>query len=171
MQDPDAEHENSDAGTDTDTDTGMQLIFRIDGDVFAISVTYVHEILDPQEMTPVPNASPFSPNLINVRGAVVPVIDIHFRLGLTQNVACDTRRTIVFEHPIDGVPQKLAFCADSVEKVVECDLSTLEPVPSLGAVWPKNYLRGAFRYDGEIVILLDTDIIFAPNITTAVEAA
>jgi purine-binding chemotaxis protein CheW len=163
MQDSDTDLENADAG--------MQLIFRIDGDVFAISVTYVHEILDPQDMTPVPNANPFAPNLINVRGAVVPVIDLHFRLGFTQNKDCKTRRTIVFEHPVDGVPQKLAFCADSVEKVVECDFNALEPVPSLGAVWPKNYLRGAFRYDSEIVILLDTDIIFAPNITNAVEAA
>ena len=146
-----------------DTKTGMLLIFRLDGEAFAISVTWVHEILDSQVPTPVPNAGPLAPGLINVRGVVVPVIDIRYRLDLAPAPAVTSGRTIVFEHPIDGTPQKLAFSADSVEQVIEYDLSSIERVPDLGAVWPQNYLRGAIRHNSELIVLLETETIFAPT--------
>ncbi|MDE4133899.1 chemotaxis protein CheW [Phaeobacter sp. QD34_3] len=156
--------------TQETSNTGMLLIFRLDGEAFAISVTWVHEILDPQRATPVPNAGPFAPGLINVRGAVVPVIDIRHRLGLAPGASEDDGRMIVFEHPIECTPQKLAFCADSVEQVIEYDRSSMEQVPQLGAAWPQAYLRGAIRDNGELVILLETETTFAPAADRSVAA-
>ncbi|MFT6103950.1 MAG: purine-binding chemotaxis protein CheW [Paracoccaceae bacterium] len=140
----------------------MLLIFRLEGEAFAISVSWVHEILDPQDPTPVPNAGPFSPGLINVRGVVVPVINVRHRLAMGPAKRLETTRMIVFEHPVDGVPTKLAFSADSVEDVLENDMMNIRKIPELGAIWPPEYLKGAIRNNGELVVLLDTETLFAP---------
>ncbi len=140
----------------------LLLIFRLEGEAFALSVSWVHEILDAQPWAPVPNSGPFAPGLINVRGAVVPVIDIRHRLGLPPARSERTGRMIVFEHVIDCVSHKLAFNADSVEQVIECDLASLEPVPPLGTSWPQECLRGVVRNGDELVILLETETTFAP---------
>jgi purine-binding chemotaxis protein CheW len=144
------------------TRSDLLLIFRLEGEAFALSVSWVHEILDAQPWAPVPNSGPFAPGLINVRGAVVPVIDIRHRLGLPPAGPDLTGRMIVFEHVIDCVSHKLAFLADSVEQVIEYDLSSLEPVPPLGTSWPQDCLRGVLRHDEELVILLETETTFAP---------
>ncbi|MEL0436092.1 chemotaxis protein CheW [Phycobacter sp. K97] len=144
------------------TSSDLLLIFRLEGEAFALSVSWVHEILDAQPWAPVPNSGPFAPGLINVRGAVVPVIDIRYRLGLPPAGPDLTGRMIVFEHVIDCVSHKLAFNADSVEQVIEYDLSSLEPVPPLGTSWPQDCLRGVVRHDEELVILLETETTFAP---------
>ncbi len=140
----------------------MVLIFRLEGECFAMTVDAVHEILDPQDPTPVPNADPFAPGLINVRGVVVPVIDVRRRLGMGPPPCKDTARMIVVEHCIEDTMTKIAFLADMVEKVVEVDLSELERVPDLGTLWPQAYLRGALRREGDLVVVLDTDTLFAP---------
>lgn len=144
------------------TSSDLLLIFRLEGEAFALLVSWVHEILDAQPWAPVPNSGPFAPGLINVRGAVVPVIDIRYRLGLPPAGPDLTGRMIVFEHVIDCVSHKLAFHADSVEQVIEYDLSSLEPVPPLGTSWPQDCLRGVVRHDEELVILLETETTFAP---------
>lgn len=140
----------------------LLLIFRLEGEAFALSVSWVHEILDAQPFSAVPNSGPFAPGLINVRGAVVPVIDLRHRLGLPRVDPDLTGRMIVFEHVIDCVSHKLAFHADSVEQVIEYDRSLLEPVPPLGASWPQAFLRGVLRHGEELVILLETETTFAP---------
>ncbi|MAC77102.1 MAG: chemotaxis protein CheW [Rhodobacteraceae bacterium] len=146
----------------SDDASSMLLIFKLEGEFFGVSVQSVHEILDPQDPTPVPNADPFAPGLINVRGVVVPVIDVRRRLRMGQAADLETARMIVLEHLIDGAATKIAFSADAVETVIEADLSALERVPDLGASWPQVYLRGAVRRDGELLVLLDTDALFAP---------
>lgn len=145
------------------------LVFRLEGEAFGVSVSKVHEILDSQEPTPVPNADPFSPGLINVRGSVVPVTNVRRRLEMNPALQSDTARNIVLEHVIDGVPTKLAFEADAVEEVHEVDLSDLEPVPDLGANWPQIYLKGAIRRNDELIILLDADTLFVPEPLAAAE--
>jgi len=139
------------------------LIFRLEGEPFAVSVKGVHEILDLQTPTVVPNAPACSPGLINVRGVVVPVFDIRHRLGMVSGKEHASSRMIVFEHMIEGETGRLAFSADSVEEVYETDLSTLEPIPELGAIWPQACLDGAIRRNDELVVLLNTDALFSPD--------
>ena len=103
----------------------MVLIFRLSGEVFAISVSRVHEILDPIPMTEVPNASIFAPALVNVRGAIVPLIDIRQRLRMPPERPSNSTRMVVLELPVTGVPTRLAIMTDAVEEVVEADMSAL----------------------------------------------
>ncbi len=141
----------------------MLLIFRLSGETFALSVNCVHEILDPMPRTEVPNASAFAPALINVRGAVAPLIDIRHRLRMTPLAASQDARVIVLELPVNGAPTKIAMMADSVEEVIEADLAALEAIPDLGARWPEIYVKGVARHGRGLVILLDTETLFRPE--------
>lgn len=145
------------------SNAAMLLIFRLAEETFALPVESVHEILDPQDPTPVPNADPFSPGLINVRGVVVPVIDVRRRLGMAPASVTETARMIVLEYEIEGTSTKLAFSADAVEEVTEAELSRLEKVPDLGANWPQACLRGAFKLKDDLIVLLDNETLFAPS--------
>ena len=155
--------DTNDIAEETDDTASMLLIFRLEGESFGVTVDDVHEILAPQDPTPVPNADPFAFGLINVRGVVVPVIDVRRRLRMAPVDRLETSRMIVLEHCIDGTMTKLAFSADAVDKVIEADLDALEKVPDLGASWPQEYLRGAIRREGDLVVLLDTETLFAPS--------
>lgn len=150
-------------GEMSDDGATMLLTFRLDGECFGVRVEDVHEILDPMAPTPVPNADPFAFGLINVRGVVVPVVDVRRRLKMGPPDELETARMIVLEHSVDGIATKIAFSADAVETVIEADLTRMERVPDLGASWPQVYLRGVVRRDGDLLILLDTDVLFAPS--------
>ncbi|PUB16439.1 chemotaxis protein CheW [Yoonia sediminilitoris] len=147
--------------TDAIADTGaMLLTFRLDGEAFAFPVTRVHEILDPIPVTPVPNAGAFAPEVINVRGVVVPLLDIRHRLLMKP---AEASRIIVFEADLSGGPQKLAFRADSVEQVLESSPREIIPLPELGAVWPRRFVKGSLRHEDELIVLLDAQELFEPS--------
>lgn len=141
----------------------MVLIFRLAGEAFALSVHAVHEILDAMPATPVPNAAAFAPALINVRGAVAPLLDLRQRLRMPPAPPGDGGRVIVLELPVAGAPTRLAIGADAVEEVIEADLAALEAVPELGARWPEQYVKGVARHGDGLVILLDTETLFRPD--------
>lgn len=147
----------------------MVLIFRLCGEDFALPVTAVHEILDPLPITPIPGGPDHAPGLVNVRGSVVPLCDARKRLRMP---AIDSRdgRMIVIELPIDGETTRLALVVDSVEEVIETDLSTLASVPELGARWPARFIRGVARRNGGIIVLLDPETLFQPEQPTAAQA-
>jgi len=142
----------------------MMLIFTLSGERFALSVDWVHEILDPISRTEVPFAPPFAPALINVRGTVAPLIDIRQRLQMKPSPGTQEARVIVLEIPVDGLPVKLAMLADSVDEVFETDGSPPEMLPELGARWPARYIRGVARHGGDLVILLNTETLFLPDV-------
>jgi purine-binding chemotaxis protein CheW len=142
----------------------MMLIFTLSGEKFALSVDWVHEILDPIARTNVPFATPFAPALINVRGNVAPLIDIRQRLQMKPADNTAEARVIVLEIPVDNQPVKLALLADSVDEVFETDGTPPEPVPELGARWPQRFIKGVARHNGELVILLNTETLFMPDV-------
>ena len=149
----------------------MVLIFTLSGEAFAISVSAVHEILDPIPATRVPNASAFAPGLINVRGAIAPLIDVRQRLRMPPATSSAEARVIVLELPVGGAPPRLAILADGVEEVIEADLAALEAVPELGARWPEQFVKGVAHREDGLVILLDTETLFRPDGPTGVDAA
>ena len=141
----------------------MALIMRLSGEAFGIPVRIVNEIIDPIHITRVPNAPAFAPGLINVRGAVVPVLDLRHRLRMQPSEPQSTARIVVIETALNGELVRLAIMADAVEEVVEVDLGKLEPVPDLGAPWPDIYVLGVLRYAKGLVVVLNGDTLFRPE--------
>ena len=144
------------------TDTSMALTFSLEGETFAIPVEHVSEIIDPLPVTRAPNADPFAPGLINVRGAIAPFVDLRHRLGMSPAAVGETSRVLVLDLVIEGEATKVAMLADDVDDITETAIAELEAVPELGVRWPTDLIRGVAKKHGALVILLDVEKAFAP---------
>lgn len=142
------------------------LTFCLADETLALDVARVHEIIDPLPTTPVPRADAFAPGLINVRGSVVPVLDLRRRLGLNPVEKTEDSRMIVLDIPLGEEAIKIAIEADAVEKVSEVDTAEIEPVPEIGIDWPSDYLEGVAKRNGNLVMILRADTVFAPHPST-----
>jgi purine-binding chemotaxis protein CheW len=141
--------------------TETLLTFKLSEQTFGLSVERVTEIIDPQQAARVPNANPLAPTLINVRGSVVPVLDLRCRLGMKPAQQTHTSRMLVIDITLNDEPCKLTVMADEVNDVIEAVVDDLETVPELGIRWPVGCFRGVSKRQNNIVILLDADTVFA----------
>ncbi|MEM9062098.1 MAG: chemotaxis protein CheW [Pseudomonadota bacterium] len=144
-------------------DSFMALTFDLNGERFAISVKHVQEVIDPLEMTLVPNADPFAPGLINVRGAVVPVLNIQYRLGMERSDQTQDTRFVVIEAGTFEDRTTFAIIADSVHEVLEVEQAQIHPAPALGLKWPSAFIQGIIQVSDGMIIFLDTETIFQPT--------
>lgn len=139
---------------------GLYLTFRLGDEVFALDVYKVREVLDLTSITKVPRAPEFMRGVINVRGSVVPVVDMRTKFGLEQIEATQETRTIVIELSIDGDVTVLGALADSVHEVVEMEPSQIEPPPKIGMRWRTEFIKGIGKRNDEFIIILDIDRVF-----------
>lgn len=128
-------------GDDEDNDDDEQVVvFRLDREEFGVPISSVQEIVRvPEQLTHVPKAPPFVEGVINLRGAVLPVIDLRRRLGLAAIERTDRQRVMVFL--IDGV--RTGFIVDSVAEVLKISRNAIEPAPKLSAEQAKLLARMA----------------------------
>ena len=142
----------------------MALTFELQGEVFAVEVAHVHEVIDPLPLNLVPNADPFAPGLINARGAVVPVLDLQHRLGTKREADTQDTRYVVLETFVGEDRTKFAMIADRVYEVVELDERAIQAAPELGMKWAPEFIRGIVQRNGELIIILNTDTVFRPTL-------
>ncbi len=138
------------------------LTFDISGETLAIEAGLVREILDPLPETQVPGANPLVGSVINFRGAVIPLADLHATFGMPpQDMAADAR-VIVLELPLGGDVLRLAIGTDRVNEVTTLRQADAEPPPALGVRWPRGLLRALVRRAGDVVLIPDLVAIFDP---------
>jgi len=141
----------------------MSLIVRLNGEQLAIPVRHVHEVIHTIPRTRVPNANAMAPWLINVRGAVVPLVDVRRRLRMPPREN-DDGRIVVLDLSTGAESLRLALLADGVDEVMEIDPSQIEPLPPKGAPWPPEFVKGSVRRNGDLVLILETESLFAPDV-------
>ena len=131
------------------------LTFRLAEEIFGINVLQVKEILDLPQVTKVPRTPDFMLGVINLRGSVVPVIDMRNKFGLDN--AESTRDTCVIVLEIEGQDENLVVGAqaDSVLEVVDLAESEVEPAPSIGTSLDIEFIRGMGKVGDNFVILLN----------------
>lgn len=132
----------------------------IGGEVFALDVAQVREILDIVPMSRVPNTPAFVRGMIDVRGAGVPVIDMRMRLGLPVSEDTLNSRIVVLEISLSGRSLVIGALTDQVYEVTPLDDGALEPPPEFGVRWRSDFIRGIGRKDERFVMILDLDILF-----------
>jgi purine-binding chemotaxis protein CheW len=134
------------------------LIFTLNGESFAIDILQIREIIEFGHLTEVPMMPSMVRGVINLRGAVVPVIDLSARFGRGQTQAA--RRTcIVILEIADGDSDELqtvGMIVDSVTEVLEIQSGMIEPPPSFGARVRADFIQGMGRIGERFVIILDT---------------
>ena len=139
------------------------LTFGLDEEIFAVEVHRVREVLDPTKITKIPRAPDFLLGVINVRGNVIPIVDLHQKLGMQQRNTDTHSRIVVLEAELDGEISTLGALADSVHEVTDIPADTMEPPPKIGSRWKSEFIRGIGKLDDEFVILLDIDRVFSSD--------
>ncbi|MDY8107621.1 chemotaxis protein CheW [Fulvimarina sp. 2208YS6-2-32] len=144
---------------DTDSDDQIHgrdyLTIALDDDIFAMRVGSVHEVLDPPVMTRVPNAPSHAPGLINVRGNVMPLVDLRKRFDMDEREDGETTRVIVTEVERLGETYFVGLKADAVYEVLDIAPEAIQPLPENGTRWPRDLMSGVIQRDGRFVLLLD----------------
>jgi purine-binding chemotaxis protein CheW len=153
------------------TEAALYLTFMLGDEVFALDVSQVREVLDLTTVTRVPRAPEFMRGVINVRGSVVPVVDMRVKFGLPREDDTSDTRVVVMEVSLDGEIAILGALADSVHEVVEIEPGHIEPPPKIGMRWKTEFIRGIGKRNGDFVIILDIDRVFSVDELALVEAS
>lgn len=142
------------------SDTKQYLTFKLENEVFAVDVANIREILDYIPATKVPGTPDFMRGVINVRGSVIPVMDMRLKFGLPRGVETVNTCIVVLEIDFDNDKTVLGALADSVQEVFEMEDSSIEPPPKLGTRWKREFLRGIGKRNEALVIILDINKVF-----------
>jgi purine-binding chemotaxis protein CheW len=125
--------------------------FRLGGETYGIPISLVHEIIRSSEITQVPRTAEYVRGVINLRGKVVPVLDLRLRLGLPPIEETRTTRIVVVEVE-NGI---IGMIVDAVSEVLRLPISQIEPPSELVASIETDLIRGVGKRDQDLVILLD----------------
>ncbi|HEY0967472.1 MAG TPA: chemotaxis protein CheW [Opitutaceae bacterium] len=150
---------------------GKYLTVVLENEAYGIAVLKVREIIRLQKITPVPQMPSFVKGVINLRGRVIPVVDLRAKFGLKAEVAERTCIVVVqVKLPNDQIVQ-MGLVVDSVEEVVTLAKEEIEPTPEFGARVDTTYLLGMAKVKGQVKTLLDIDRVVAPETVAAIVQA
>jgi len=153
------------------SETALYLTFRLGEEVFANDVSQVREVLDLTQITKVPKTPDFMSGVINLRGSVVPVVDIKMKFGLPKTEKTQDTRVVVMEIDLDGETAIIGVMADSVHEVMEMEPDQIQDPPKLGSGWRSEFIRGMGKRKDEFVIVIDINQVFSSHEMAMVQGA
>lgn len=142
-------------------ETTQFLTFTLADEVFSVDVARVREILEITTITKVPQVPDFMRGVINLRGCVVPVIDLRLKFGMEEADQTVNTCIIVVEVAMDGENIVLGALADSVQEVIEMEPSQIEAAPHIGTHLRTEFLKGMGKHNERFVMILDIDKVFS----------
>ncbi|CAK0751491.1 purine-binding chemotaxis protein CheW [Gammaproteobacteria bacterium] len=140
------------------------LTFSVGGELFAVGILNVKEIIEFGNLTQIPMMPPFIRGVINLRGSVVPVIDLAARFG--GKPAEISRRTCIVIIEIQGEDvdhHDIGVVVDGVNEVLEIPVNAIEPAPTFGAKIRTDFIRGMGKVGNRFVIILNIDQVLSMN--------
>jgi len=145
----------------TETGESRQYVtFCLGEELFGVEVARAREILDLVPVTKVPQTPDYLLGVINLRGQVVPVVDLRVKMGLPKAETTRDSCIIVIEVQVDGEPLTVGGLADSVREVLELRDDLIEPPPRLGTKLKTEFIAGMGKVDEQFLILLEIDRVF-----------
>jgi purine-binding chemotaxis protein CheW len=144
-------------GTQTDVRTGKYLVFDLNGEECCIQVLKVREIIGVQDITAVPQTPNYVRGVINLRGKVIPVVDLRVKFGIPE--AEYTQRTCIIVVQVERERRSLlmGIVVDSVAEVLNICAADIEDTPNFGQDVATPYLLGLAKIKGKVKLLLDID--------------
>ena len=143
------------------TETRQYLSFKLNEEEFALDISRVREVLDYAKITKVPQTPEFMCGVINLRGSVVPVIDLKRRFGISDTLKTVDSRIIIGEVSLDGDATVLGVLADAVNEVMELEPGCIDPAPTIGTRMNTDFIRGMGKREEEFIMILDIDKVFS----------
>jgi purine-binding chemotaxis protein CheW len=150
-------------------DTRQYLTFRLGTEVFAMDVSNVREILEFTTVTKVPKMPDYMKGAINLRGSVVPVLDMRLKFGLSASEKTVHTCIVVVEVAVEGETTVIGALVDSVQEVFELEPEQIEPPPRIGTHMKTEFIKGMGKRDDGFIIVLDVDKVFSSEELLALE--
>ena len=147
------------------------LTFKLDEEVFALGIDKVREVLDYTSVTKVPQTPEFMRGVINLRGSVVPVVDMRLKFGMAKTEQTVNTCIIIVEINLEGETTVLGALADSVQEVLDLEPHQIEPAPKIGTKLRTDFIRGMGKRDEQFIIILEIDKVFSGEELSAVQGA
>jgi purine-binding chemotaxis protein CheW len=147
------------------------LTFTLAEEVFALDIGKVREVLDYTTITKVPRTPEFMCGVINLRGNVVPVVDMRLKFGMPATEKRVNTCIIIVEVTVDGETTVLGALADSVREVLELEPEQIEQAPRIGTRLNIDFIMGMGKQGDGFVMILNIDRIFSADELAACEPA
>ncbi len=151
------------SAAETVSENMQYLTFRLEDEVFALDITQVREVLDFTTVTKVPRTPDFMRGVINLRGSVVPVVDMRLKFGMSRTEQTVNTCIIIVELSLDGEKLVIGALADSVQEVLEIEPAHIEPPPRIGTRLNTEFIQGMGKRDEQFIIILNIDRIFSTD--------
>ncbi|RCK81170.1 MAG: Positive regulator of CheA protein activity (CheW) [Candidatus Ozemobacter sibiricus] len=139
------------------------LTIQLDHEVFVLEVARVREILDFPPITKIPRTPDFLRGVVNIRGSVVPVVDLKQKFGLGQTEKTINTCIVVVEVTLEGETAVVGVLADACHDVIEVESNRIEPPPKLGTRLNIQFLKGVVKLGETFGLYLDLDRLFSPE--------
>jgi len=146
-----------------DIDTVQYLTFRVNGEAFSTEIDNVREVLEITKITRVPRTPEYMLGVINLRGSVVPVVDLRLQFGMPLGERTVDSCIIIIEVEIEDTLAIVGMLADSVQEVINLLPNQLSAAPTLGTCISNDYIQSMGKNDDNFVIILNLDILFSIN--------
>jgi len=150
--------------------TTQYLTFKLDDEVFALDISKVREVLDFTNITKVPHTPAFMRGVINLRGSVVPVVDLRLKFGMSKTEQTVNTCIIITEVTVDNETTILGALADSVQEVLDLESNNIEPAPKIGIRLNTAFIKGMGKQHDKFIIILDIDKVFSIEELTQVQS-
>jgi purine-binding chemotaxis protein CheW len=147
------------------------LSFELDDEVFAIDISKVREVLEFVSVTRIPQTPDFMRGVINLRGGVVPVVDLKMKFGIGETRKDINTCVIILEVKLRDDSMVIGAMADAVDEVFDLGTDDIEPAPKIGTMLNTDFLKGMGKKDGEFLLLLDIDRVFSEEELEIVQTA
>ena len=149
--------------------SSQYVTFNLGKELYGVEVTRTREILSLTPVTKVPQTPDYLLGVINLRGQVVPVVDMRLKLGLLAGDETEDTCIIVVDVHVDGETITVGALADAVREVLDIRSDQIEPPPRLGTRLNTEYINGMGKIDEQFMILLNIDRIFNSKELTLVQ--
>lgn len=136
---------------------GKFLTFQLGGEVYGLEILKVQEIMGLIAITRVPKTPPFIRGVINLRGKVIPVVDLRVKFGMERQEDTDRSCIIVVQVHRAGHQITMGAIVDEVSEVIDISGDQVEPAPEFGSVVDTEFILGIGKVDQKVVLLLDVD--------------
>jgi purine-binding chemotaxis protein CheW len=153
----------------TGSDENQYLTFKLQEEIYAFGILNVKEILEYGKITKVPMMPDFIQGVINLRGEVVPVVNLARRFGLKASEITKRTCVVIIEIGAEETRHELGVMVDSVSEVLEIDADQIRPAPGFGAKIRNDFIRGMGKLNDDFVIILDQDKVLSVDELAAVQ--
>ncbi|MFW6389360.1 MAG: chemotaxis protein CheW [Marinilabiliaceae bacterium] len=146
------------------------LSFKLGEEIFALHVSKVQKILEMTEITEVPRSPSYMKGVINLRGSVLPVIDMRVKFGMPPVERTKTTCILVVESEIKEEKIKVGLLVDAVQAVQKINDEDILPPPSIGSKFRSEFISGMTRVNEKFFMILDIDLVLSTDDLVSIQA-